>query len=107
MPAKVPTPEEERNKLYALRRTDYGFKGKTTERAITGGYTRPPHDETIVREGKARHLPLKPARGSARPSGYHAVQVGAVEDAALRSLAGEWRSRRKARLAKLHARRAK
>jgi len=34
--------DESRVKLYALRRTDYGFHGKTTEKAQTGGIPRGP-----------------------------------------------------------------
>ena len=34
--------DEARTKLYALRRTDFGFHGKTTEKAQTGGWGRGP-----------------------------------------------------------------
>jgi hypothetical protein len=56
-------------KLYALRKTDYGFHGKTTERAITGGYTIPTRDESIVRNVEPKHTVLKAGRMSARPHG--------------------------------------
>ena len=34
--------DESRVKLYSLRRTDFGFHGKTTEKAQTGGWGKGP-----------------------------------------------------------------
>jgi hypothetical protein len=107
---------EAKAKLYALRKTDYGFHGKTTERAITGGYTRPAREEGYE-AANPKHTALKPGNMSARPHGgapgvnpkiYTAKAVDKVERNNLAWLAARHncnnaRARRNLRRAGQHA----
>jgi len=108
--AKAKSAEEVKHNLYALRRTDFGFHGKTTERAVTGGYTMPARDESIIRDTathlkdyaaggrcEAKHVPLKADRGTARPHGGYNRDTGAVENAVLRNFGAYFKAGRKAK----------